>query len=73
MQLRGDIIQFLNGGWFERATLSQVKEKCAECENVEFLVNPHLKFTNSDRFELDILFLVDNQLFRIECKTGDLI
>lgn len=71
VQRRGDIIQFLNGGWFERATLSQVKEKFAECQNLEFLVNPHLKFANGDRFELDILFLVDNELFWIECKTGD--
>ena len=70
VHLHSDIIQFLNGGWFERAILGIVKEKFTECKNVEFLVNPHIRFTNGDRFELDILFLVDNQLFWIECKTG---
>jgi hypothetical protein len=44
VQRRGDIIQFFNGGWFERAIFSQIKEKFAECEDVEFLINPHLKF-----------------------------
>ena len=71
VQHRGDIIQFLTGGWFERAVLSQVKKKLALCDNVEFLVNPHVKFANGDRFELDLLFLLDNQLFWIECKTGN--
>lgn len=65
-----EITQFLNGGWFERATLGQIKEKIAECQDLEFLVNPHIIFTNGDRFELDILFLVDKQLFWVECKTG---
>ncbi len=71
VQHRGDVIQFLNGGWFERAILSRVKEKLAKCQKVEFLVNPLLKFANNDRFELDLLFLADNQLFWIECKTGN--
>lgn len=70
VQRRGDIIQFLNGGWFERAILNQVKEKFAEAET-EFLVNPHLEFANGDRFELDILFLAEGELFWIECKTGN--
>lgn len=70
VQRRGDIIQFLNGGWFERAILNQVKENFAEAET-EFLVNPHLEFANGDRFELDILFLANGELFWIECKTGN--
>ncbi len=71
VQRRGDIINFLNGGWFERAVLHSVKEKFADADEIEFLVNPQLKFANGDRFELDIICLAKNQLFWIECKTGN--
>ena len=71
VQRRSDIIQFLEGGWFERAIVSQVKDKFDDCKQAEYLVNPHLEFGNGDRFELDILFLIDSQLYWIECKTGN--
>jgi hypothetical protein len=35
------------------------------------ILNPQIVLQNGEDFELDILFLVNNQPFWIECKTGD--
>lgn len=68
---RGDFIQFLNGGWFERYVYHQLAPKLAQNGQVDCLVNPHLKFPNGDKFELDLLFVVDRRFLWVECKTGN--
>ena len=70
VQHRGDIIQFLNGAWFERAVAAKVGEIFAD-KKVAYFINPHLRFKNGNRFELDLLFVVDGLLYWIECKTGN--
>ncbi|MEM8777641.1 MAG: DUF1887 family CARF protein [Cyanobacteria bacterium P01_G01_bin.49] len=68
---RPDIRQFLNGGWFERYTYQQVSPKLAKQGKVDCLINPVVRFPNGNVYELDLLFLVDNQPFWVECKSGN--
>jgi hypothetical protein len=71
IQDRGDVRDFFNGKWFERFICHRVCELLNSLElTYAFLMNPIIKFPNADRFELDLLFLVDQKPLLIECKTG---
>ncbi|NJN81263.1 MAG: hypothetical protein HC802_02545 [Caldilineaceae bacterium] len=71
-QRDGKVINFVNGGWFERyahlsvCTLLKRQNLAYTC-----LFNPQISFQNGDDFELDLIFLIDNQPLWLECKTGE--
>ncbi|HAX79018.1 MAG TPA: hypothetical protein DCY88_25140 [Cyanobacteria bacterium UBA11372] len=71
-QRMGDMINFFNGGWFERFVYQQVCDLLSSHGlQYQFLINPRGVFANTDDFELDLLFLVESQPLWIECKSGD--
>lgn len=68
----GRVINFFTGGWFERYAYLRISSLLSQ-DQLEFtcLPNPQIIFQNGDDFELDLLFLIDNQPLWVECKTGD--
>lgn len=68
----GKVINFFTGGWFERYIYLRILSLLSQ-NRLEFtcLLNPQITFSNGDDFELDLLFLIDNQPLWVECKTGD--
>ena len=69
---RGDIINFFNGLWFERFIYRKVS-KFLSSKGLKYqcLINPIIRFSNNNEFELDLIFFVNDQPLWIECKTGD--
>lgn len=69
---KGEIVNFLNGGWFEIFVYQQVSNFFKN-RNIKFqcLINPTIQFANGDNFELDLLFMVDRNPLWLECKTGN--
>jgi hypothetical protein len=68
---RKDVEKFIFGDWFERFICDKISAFFkAQGLNIEYLANAEVVFTNGDRFELDLLFLVKEHLFWIECKAG---
>jgi hypothetical protein len=62
---------FLNGRWFELYVYIKVTDfLTANKLEYECLMNPHITLRNGDSFEIDLLFLVNNELIWIECKSG---
>ena len=71
-QRMGNMINFFNGGWFERFVYQQVCDLLSSHRlQYQCLINPRGVFANTDDFELDLLFLVESQPLWIECKSGD--
>jgi hypothetical protein len=71
VQDRGDIRKFFNGEWFERFIFQQISETLQHLElSYTYLINPFIRLTNGDGFELDLLFLVGEKPLLVECKTG---
>jgi hypothetical protein len=71
LQDRGDIRSFFNGDWFERFVAHQVSQSLQHhAIPYSCLLNPVVKFTNGDRFELDLVFFFNGAPLLIECKTG---
>ncbi len=66
-----DLEKYIYGDWFERFIYNKVvtlfKQHGLQSES---LVNAETVFSNEDRYELDLLFLVKEHLFWIECKAG---
>jgi hypothetical protein len=71
IQDRGDVRSFFNGNWFERFVGHKIHELLQKL-NLPYthLNNPIIKFPNGNKFELDLLFLVEGHPLLIECKTG---
>lgn len=71
VQPRSDIRKFFTGIWFERYVY-QVVVKVLRQEGSDYsvLMNPQVLLPNGDRFEFDLLFLVEGQPLWCECKTG---
>lgn len=71
VQPRSDIQRFFVGDWFERYVY-QVVVKLLRQRQVAYsaLMNPQVILPNGDRFEFDLLFLVEGQPLWLECKTG---
>ncbi len=68
----GKVINFFNGGWFERFVTLQVSGFLAERGwEAAHLANPRITLPNGDDFELDLIYLVENKPLWLECKTGD--
>ncbi|NJP07977.1 MAG: DUF1887 family protein [Chloroflexaceae bacterium] len=73
IQNNGDVINFFTGSWFERFIYAKA---CAllEKEHLSYtsLMNVQVSLPNGDDFEIDIIFLIDEQPVWIECKTGNI-
>jgi len=71
-QRNGKVINFFNGGWFERYIYFKLISLFSQCD-LEYtsLIDPQVTFSNGDDSEFDLFFLIDNRPFWIECKTGD--
>jgi hypothetical protein len=68
----GRVINFFNGGWFERFVTLKVSAMLAERGlDASHLANPQIVLPNGDNFELDLIFLVENEPLWLECKTGN--
>ncbi len=59
-------IDFFSGGWFEEYVYSIIKDLCV----YDTKINVKRK-TIADN-EFDVVFIKDNSLYVIECKTGDM-
>lgn len=71
IQERTDVRHFFMGEWFERFICDRICRLFDELKlPYSYLMNPIVKFTNGDRFELDLVLWVSGELFLIECKTG---
>lgn len=71
IQKRGEIRNFFTGLWFERFIYQVVSQTIAnQGLNFACLVNPHIQFTDENKFELDLFFLIEGEPLWIECKTG---
>lgn len=71
-QKTGLVINFITGGWFERFIyLSLCQLIRANKKSYESVINPQIILQNGEDFELDILFLINEKPFWVECKTGD--
>ncbi|WP_204106076.1 MULTISPECIES: hypothetical protein [Spirulina sp. CCY15215] len=71
IQDRSDVRHFFMGQWFERFICDRICRLFDELKlPYSYLMNPIVKFTNGDRFELDLVLWVSGKLFLIECKTG---
>jgi hypothetical protein len=79
-QVKTKLIQFLKGGWFEVYTLNVIIKYLYLRNNrhlkYDFLLNANAEFFKDNdnrvyrRHELDLLFLIENNLIWIECKSG---
>lgn len=73
VDLQPQIINFLNGLWFENFINIQLSELLSQAHlTYECLINPQLQFENGNKFELDFLFLVNGKILWVECKSGNL-
>ncbi|MBP0021645.1 MAG: hypothetical protein J7647_29330 [Cyanobacteria bacterium SBLK] len=71
IQERSDVRHFFMGEWFERFIRDRICRLFNELQlPYSYLMNPIVKFTNGDRFELDFVFWIAGELLLIECKTG---
>lgn len=71
-QKTGQVINFITGGWFERFVYLSICQLMREQQAVyKSVLNPQIVLQNGEDFELDILFLIKEQPFWVECKTGD--
>jgi hypothetical protein len=59
--------RYLTGGWFEEYTFSYVKELL---QPDDILLDVTFKPENGQGNELDVVFMLNNKLYVIECKTG---
>ena len=65
-------INFFTGGWFERFVFLKVTSLLSQNKlKYVYLMNPQISLPNGDDFELDLLFLVENDPLWLECKTGN--
>jgi hypothetical protein len=62
---------FFNGDWFERFVYHKVCDLLtANNYQYECLINPDVVLANTNKFGLDLLFLVGQEPLWLECKTG---
>ncbi|MEB3357262.1 MAG: hypothetical protein VKK04_11085 [Synechococcales bacterium] len=71
LQNRADVIRLFQGEWFERYVANEVAQWLdSRSLRYECLINPKILYENGDRFELDLVFMVEDAPLWIECKTG---
>ncbi len=62
---------FFNGDWFERFVYHKVCDLLtANNYQYECLINPDVILANTNKFGLDLLFLIGQEPLWLECKTG---
>lgn len=71
-QKTGLVINFITGGWFERFVYLSLCQLLQENQQpYQSVLNPQIILPKGEDFELDILFLINEKPFWVECKTGD--
>lgn len=64
-------LEYLTGGWFEEYTYYLVKENLQTDDlALNVLIAREGMNINQNNNELDVVFIMNNKLFVIECKTG---
>ena len=67
-------INFLTGHWLE-IFIRKTVETCLNSMETDieytYLINPQITLPNGDDFELDVVFLINDEIFWIEGKTGN--
>lgn len=64
-------VDFLSGGWFEEYVYSKIKEMCVDDVKLNVLIKRDTKIRDVKN-EFDVVFIKDNNLYVVECKTGDM-
>ena len=67
-------INFLTGHWLEifiRKTIQDCLFSIPADVEFTYLINPQIILPNGDDFELDVLFLINGEIFWVEGKTGN--
>jgi hypothetical protein len=65
---------FLTGGWLERYLLYQVATLFSAYNiQYQYLTKSNCIYAHGENFELDILFLVNNEFIFVEAKTGEIL
>lgn len=67
-------INFFTGQWLERFIKTEVKNTIRKLERpikFAYLTNPQIILPNSDDFELDVMFYIEDEIFWFEAKTGE--
>ncbi len=71
VQDRADIRSFFSGGWFERfVCISLQKALLPQRKDLAWLINPRIIFPNGNKYEFDLLFLINCDPLLVECKSG---
>jgi hypothetical protein len=65
-------INFFSGGWFEQFVFYKVRSFLSQNSlEYDYLMNPTISLPDGQDFELDLIFLIRNNLLWLECKTGN--
>ncbi|MBC7251281.1 MAG: hypothetical protein H5T62_13460 [Anaerolineae bacterium] len=68
----GKVINFFTGGWFERFVFLKVASLLSQHGlSYVHLLNPQISLPSGDDFELDLVYLIEDEPLWLECKTGD--
>jgi len=67
-RLNRDFVEYLTGGWFEEYVFTTVKTS-GSLRDEDIGLNFRIKHKNADN-EFDVMFVHDNALHVVECKTG---
>lgn len=63
---------FVNGGWLEEWVHAAVQDLAAQCGIHGSARSVRFRWSNGVENEFDVVFLVANRLYVLECKSGDL-
>ena len=67
-------INFLTGHWLEIFIRKTIQDSLNSLSiNIEYtyLINPQITLPNGDDFELDVVFLINGEIYWVEGKTGN--
>ena len=67
-------INFLTGHWLEifiRKSIQDCLNKMKTDIKYTYLINPQITLPNGDDFELDVVFLINDEIYWVEGKTGN--
>ncbi len=64
-------VDFFSGGWFEEYVYSEIKELCIDDIKLNVKIKRQTDIKDVPN-EFDVVFIKDNNLFVVECKTGNM-
>ena len=64
-------VDFFSGGWFEEYVYSKIREMCVDDVKLNVLIKRDTKIKDVEN-EFDVVFIKNNNLYVVECKTGDM-